>query len=348
MNTVLKNTTIALFTINLAACGVIDTVTEGSAATSDSMDSGMDQLTGGQFDPMHFACYNESNYQVNLAGQPVYFDLMHTCVQLKGPDWMTDENMVKILDGCTTACTKAYGGVNNHCVNEGWKSVEPTGTECDPKNYGPEYGGDILWLDGVQSSDRQVKCDLRTTCGDLFGAAIAERLQSGAVLPDERPLSGAQRRSELQLRVAYGDGGPLDVAGTIEYSTSQCGETACPLYLGDAELLQSSDDWRMVLVLGELGRIDKQISNVRVRLAKPALGISLTDGQVAFPAESLTFHVEAEVAGAVHPLVENGAQSFWVQNPVAVVGRLDDGSLDLEMDVATLFGSVRLTTLRDE
>jgi hypothetical protein len=49
------------------------------------------------------------------------------------------------------------------------------------------------------------------------------------------------------------------------------------------------------------------------------VGISLTDGQVAFPAETLTFRVDVEIAGAAHPLLENGAQSFLVRNPTAVL-----------------------------
>ncbi len=352
MNTILKNTTVALLTtISLAACGLFEKTTDSDSATGDSMDSGMDSSpddpTGWADNVMHFNCYNDSNYQVNPAGGKVYFPLMNTCVELLDSNWESEENMTIILDGCTAMCQKSYGGWQNHCVNEGWKSVEPTETDCNPENYGPEYGGDVLWLDGVRSLDRQVKCDLRTTCGDVFVPSIAEMLRGGNVLPDERPPSGAQQQSDLQFRVEYGTGGPLDLVGTLEYSINVCGETACPFYLGDLELLQMSDVWRMAFALDGLGSINKNISNLRVRLAKPTLGISLTDGQVAFPAEALTFRVDVEVAGAEHSLIGNGTQSYLVRNPTAVVGRLIDGSLVLEMEVPTLAGPVRFSTRRD-
>lgn len=352
MSTTLKTTTLALVTtFSLAACGwtfePIDSDSTNNPTNNSGMDSGMEDPTGTWLQPMHFACYNDSNYQVNAGGYPVHFDLMHTCVEIEGSDWMSDANMTKILDGCSKSCQESAGGWQNHCENEGWKSVEPTDTPCDPYTYKAEYGGDLVWLDGVQSIDRQVKCDLRTTCGDVFGKVVADMLQSGDAVEDERP-SGAQYHQEIQLYIDYGNNRPLDLAGTIEYSRAHCGESACPFYLGDMEVLQGSADWRMVLDLGESGKIDKQIKYSGIRLVKPALGISLQDGQVAFPAETLMFRVDVEVAGPAHPLLENGSQSFLLQNPVPVLGRLDAGTLDLEMEVPTGFGSVRVTTVRSE
>ncbi len=350
MSTTLKTTTLALVTtFSLAACGWTFEPIDSDSTNNPTNDSGMGDPTDGVNGiPMHFACYNDSNYQVNAAGGSVYFDLMHTCVEIEGTDWMSDENMTKILDGCSTACQTALGGWKNHCVNEGWKSVEPTDAECDPNDYKAEYGSGILWLDGVQSLDRQVKCDLRTTCGEAFGVTIAELLQGEALLQEQRPPSGAQHSSDLQIRLAYGDGNALDLAGTIEYSTTKCDESACPFYLGDVELLQTSDDWRMLLDLGDWGRLDKQAANIHLRLAKPTLGILLKDGQIAFPADALTFRVDVEVAGSAHPLVENGSQTFLVRNPVPMLGRLDKGSLELAVDVPTGFGDARLSTIRGE
>ena len=350
MSTTLKNTTLALLTtFNLAACGwTIEPIGDDSSSTNNSgMDSGMDDPTGTLLMSMHFSCYNDSNYQVNAGGYPVRFDLMHTCVEIEGSEWESAENMTKILDGCTKACQESAGGWQNHCENEGWKSVDPTGTPCDPYTYKAEYGGDILWFDGVQSVDRQVKCDLRTTCGDMFGESVADLLQSGNVLEDERP-SGAKNHRDLELRIDYGNNHPLDLAGAIEYTTSQCGEPACPFYLGDFEVLQGAADWHMVLDLGEFGRIDKQIKYTGIRLVKPALGISLQDGQVAFPAETLMFRIDVEVAGPAHPLLENGSQSFLLRNPIPVLGRLNAGTFILGMDVPTGFGSARISTVRSE
>lgn len=350
MTTTFKTTILALVTaFNLAGCGwTFEPIDDSSTS---GMDSAADESTptgGVDGTPMHFICHNDSNYQVNAAGGSVYFPLMHTCVEIEGADWMSEENMTKILDGCSNSCQTSIGGWKNHCVNEGWKSVELTDVECNPDDYNAEYGGGILWLDGVQSVDRQVKCDLRTTCGEAFGATISEMLRTDALLPDERPPSGAQNGSELELRLGYGQGKPLQLDGTIEYSTVQCGESACPFYLGDATFIQAADDWRMLLDLGDMGGLDKQVANVYMRLARPALGISLRDGQVAFPADTLTFRVEVEVAGRVHPLVENGTHTFWVRNPVPLLGRLHDGSFELATDVPTGFGVARLSTVRGQ
>ena len=50
--------------------------------------------------------------------------------------------------------------------------------------------------------------------------------------------------------------------------------------------------------------------------------------------------------GISDALLENGSETFWLQNPTAVVGRLVDGSLDLQMEVPTAFGSVKVETTR--
>ncbi len=347
MSTTLKTTTLALVTtFSLAACGwtfePIDSDSTNNPTNNSGMDSG-DPTEGDAF-PMHFTCYNDTNYQVNAAGNPVHFDLMHTCVSLDGPDWTTEANMTKIYDACSATCQKTAGGWSNHCENEGWKSVEPTGIDCDPEEYAPEYGDDVLWLDGVRSNQRQVTCDLRTTCGDRFGATVVDRLQGDAIVSDESSPSGAQQQADLQLRIETGSGSLLDVSGAIDYTISPCGEMACPFYLGDLELLQTTEDRRMVLDMGALGRVDKKISNLQIRLAKPVLGLALKDGQVAFPAETLTFRVDVEVAGAAHPLLENGVQSFWVRNPIPVLGRMDGDFLGLDMEVPVGLGSLRFTT----
>ena len=189
---------------------------------------------------------------------------------------------------------------------------------------------------------RQLKCDLKGTCGDLFGVEIADKLKGEVRSPDDRESSGAEQAADLQLQVTYGKASALQLEGHIEFSTLDCGEEVCPIYLEDVDLSQAQASWPVLLDLGAFGRIDKQVSNVHARLARPALGIALEDGQIAFPAEALLFRVEVDVAGATHLLLENGKQSFWMRNPEVVLGRLVDGSLELKMDLPTEFGRVQV------
>lgn len=347
MTSLLKITTTTLFVLGVPAClEPIDPIND--SAESGVADSGMVDPTDGLQPGTYFVCYNDSNYMVNSAGQSVDFDLMHTCVSLEDPlNWMSDENMQKVLEGCSQTCQKTIGGQNNKCEIAGWKGAEPVNPDvlnstCDPNEYFHDLGGDILWLDGVQSPKRQLKCDLKGTCGDLFGVEIADKLKGEVRSPDDRESSGAEQAADLQLQVTYGKASALQLEGHIEFSTLDCGEEACPIYLGDVDLSQAQASWPVLLDLGAFGRIDKQVSNVHARLARPALGIALEDGQIAFPAEALLFRVEVDVAGATHLLLENGKQSFWMRNPEVVLGRLVDGSLELKMDLPTEFGGVQV------
>ena len=109
---------------------------------------------------------------------------MNTCALVsEGEPWNSEANMAKILDACSATCAKTWGTPNNHCENDGWTAAEPTYGEplkanCDVDDYGPEYGGEVLWLDGVQSPKRQVTCDLNSDCGLMFSSEVAEKLQS--------------------------------------------------------------------------------------------------------------------------------------------------------------------------
>ena len=311
----------------------------------------MEPTTGGldkKYDYVHFTCHNGSNYQAYPAG-PYYFSFMHTCAAIaEGESWTSEANMQNILDACSATCAKTWGAPDNHCENDGWSSVEPTYGQgpCDPNSYGPEYGGEVLWLDGVQSPKRQVTCDLNNDCGLMFDAAIAEKLQNkgyNSAIEDE---SAAENVSELHLAVKTGSGRPLGLSGALEYSTAACKEDACPFYLGSLDLEQTDSSWPINVDIGALGRLDKTVSGLRVQLAEPTLGITLADGQVAFPTGSLLLRVDVQLTGSTHALIENGAETFWLRNPTPIVGRLIDGSLDLKIDAAAPFGTVRIEATR--
>lgn len=350
MTTIIRDSILVCLALFTTACVDYGPVNDGSE--SGSMDSGSDDPTGGSLLGTYFICYNDTNYQVNAGGVPFYFQAMNACVVLEDPvNWMSPENQEKILNACSQVCQASYGGKNNHCVDSGWKGAEPVyenvlESTCDPDQYGgPEYGGGILWLDGVQSPDREVACDLHGTCGDLFGPDIAKQLKSGRT-PDDGESSGAQQSIELHLSVESNTMSELRLDGNMDFTQVACGESACPFYLGDADIVQAEGHWRIALDLGALGRVDKRLSNARIKLARPSLGILLANGQLAFPAESLQFRVDAEITGAPHPFVENGEQSFWLANPTVVLGRLIDGALEIDMEIPSEFGPFHLSTRR--
>jgi hypothetical protein len=325
-----------------------------ATSNADASEGGNTQpTTGGQSDdiPVNFTCYNGSNFQALPAG-PYYFPLMNTCaVVSESEPWNSEANMESILDACSATCAKTWGAPNNHCENDGWTAAEPTYGEplkanCNVEDYGPEYGGEVLWLDGVQSPKRQVTCDLNSDCGLMFNSEVAEKLQSKRPTLRAEDESAAEHVSGLHLEATTGSGRPLSLGGAFEYSTIECGEVACPFYLGRLDLEQTDSAWRLSIDLGALGRLDKSVSGLRVQLGKPTLGIALADGQVAFPAGSLLLRIEAQLKGTSDALLENGSETFWLRNPTAVVGRLVDGSLDLQMEVPTTFGSVKVETTR--
>lgn len=355
MTSHIKTASLILSAVLPSACGWSIGVPEPESTTSNanaSDDGATEPTTGSNLDSLfiHFTCYNRSNFQA-LPGGPHYFELMHTCASVaEGDPWNSEANMKKILDACSATCAETWGTPNNHCENDGWASAEPTygeplSTNCDPNLYGPEYGGEVLWLDGVQSPERQVTCDLHSDCGLMFSADIAESLQSKRSDSMAEDDSAAEHVSGLHLDVTTGTGRPLSLSGAFEYSSTACGENACPFYLGHLDLEQTDSAWRLNVDLGALGRLDKSVSGLRVQLAEPTLGIALTDGQLAFPAGSLLLRIDAHLKGTSHALLENGAETFWLRNPTAVVGRLVDGSLDLRMEVPTAFGAVKAETL---
>ena len=356
MTSHLKTASLSLCTLLSAACEYSvgpPPSNPTTATTTDATDDGgmTEPTTGGEnekYDYVHFTCWNSSNYQDYPAG-PYYFSYMHTCAAVaKGESWESAANMQNILNACSATCAKTIGTPHNHCENDGWASVEPTVGQgpCDPNSYGPEYGGEVLWLDGVQSPKRQVTCDLNSDCALMFDAAISKKLQNKG---DNSALDGdsaAENVSEVHLDVKTGSGRSLGLSGALEYSTAACKAEACPLYLGSLDLEQTDSSWPLSVDLGALGRLDKNVSGLRVQLAEPTLGITLADGQVAFPTGSLLLRVDVELKGSKHALIENGAETFWLRNPNPIVGRLIDGSLDLKMDAAVPFGTVRIETTR--
>lgn len=357
MTSHIKTASLTLCTLLSAACeysvGPVEPPANPTTATTAdaSDDGGMTEPTGGEdnkYNYVHFTCYNESNYQA-YPGGPYYFPFMHTCASIaEGESWQSEANMQNILDACSATCAKTFGAPDNHCENGGWSSVEPTYGQgpCDPNSYGPEYGGEVLWLDGVQSPERQVTCDLNSDCGLKFDAAVTKKLQNKGLNSAIDGDSAAENVSEINLEVKTGSGLPLGLSGALEYSTAACKEEACPFYLGRLDLEQTDSSWRLNVDLGALGRLDKNVSGLRVQLAEPTLGITLADGQVAFPADSLLLRVDVQLKGSTHALIENGAETFWLRNPTPIVGRLVDGSLDLKMDAAAPFGTVRIETNR--
>jgi hypothetical protein len=187
----------------------------------------------------------------------------------------------------------------------------------------------------VQSPERQVTCDLKSDCGLMFNADVAEKLQSKgppAVAEDD---SAAENVSGLQLEVTTGSGGPLRLGGAFEYSTIACGEVACPFYLGRLDLEQTDSAWPLSVDLGALGRLDKSVSGLRVQLGEPTLGIALADGQVAFPAGSLLLRIDAQLAGTSDAFARERGRDLLAAQPDRRGGpargrlaRPQDGGLD--------------------
>ena len=356
MTSPIKTASLILATVLSSACGwdvIPDDPPSDATSNADAPDDGNNEPTTGNDVgiAVNFTCYNGSNFQALAAG-PYYFPVMNTCavVSVSEP-WNSEANMESILNACSATCAQAWGTPNNHCENDGWTAAEPTYGEplkanCDLDDYGPEYGGEVLWLDGVQSPKRQGTCDLNSDCGLMFSEEVAQKLQSKQSNVMAEDESAAEHMSGLHLDATTGSGRPLSLGGGFEYSTVECGEVACPFYLGRLDLEQIDSAWRLSVDLGVLGHLDKSVSGLRVQLGKPTLGIALADGQVAFPAGSLLLRIDAQLKGISDALLENGSETFWLQNPTAVVGRLVDGSLDLQMEVPTAFGSVKVETTR--
>ena len=356
MTSHLKTASLLLSVVLPSACGWIDypdsPPPDDSTTTTDASDDGASEPTTGmdnKYDYVHFTCFNKTNYQVYPTGA-YYFQLMHTCATVSADEpWDSDANLEAIIGACSATCAKTSGAPYNQCEDDGWASVAPTygeplTTNCNLEDYGPEYGGEVLWLDGAQTPERQVSCDLNSDCDLMFGADVREDLRSKGKRSGTGDDSAVERISGLELDVTTGTGRPLSLSGVIGYSTSACGKVACPLYLGLLDLEQTESAWDLSVDLGALGRLDKTVSSLHVQLGEPTLGIALADSQIAFPAGSLLLRIDVELGGAASALLGNGTETLWLRNPTAVVGRLVDGSLDLQLEVPTAFGAVKVGT----
>ena len=141
----------------------------------------------------------------------------------------------------------------------------------------------MLWLDGVQSPERQVTCDLNSDCGLKFDAAVAKKLQNKGLNSAIDGDSAAENVSEIHLDVKTGSGLPLGLSGALEYSTAACKEEACPFYLGRLDLEQTDSSWRLNVDLGALGRLDKNVSGLAFSSPSPRSGSLSPTGRSRFP-----------------------------------------------------------------
>jgi hypothetical protein len=108
--------------------------------------------------------------------------------------------------------------------------------------------------------------------------------------------------------------------GRVEYSAPDCGEPACPFYLANLTLANTSDTWEFYsnVLMDEV-----QVTSVSVQLRQPTLGAwNTSTGEFYIGKQRVELWVEGTLQiGAGSRLTE----SYLVANPDAVFGRIGPG-----------------------
>jgi hypothetical protein len=167
---------------------------------------------------------------------------------------------------------------------------------------------EALWLS--DNSQIELACLTVESCAGLFDVNIMRHLvPSSPALPgvDEAEAkhlltTGAGSPSIMTLRFVNQDDpseGSMPVAGHIEYTALDCGESTCPFYLGNLTVTNTSDTWDLH---SEALGADVEITNLQVRLRGPTLGVwRPSTGEVYLDDQMLELRVDFDLAVAGDP-----------------------------------------------
>jgi hypothetical protein len=111
-----------------------------------------------------------------------------------------------------------------------------------------------------------------------------------------------------------------EVAGRIEYSAAECGETECPFYVANMTLTNPVDAWNL---WSEFQAELIHVTDIRVSLRRPVLGIWNTQTREVYIGEGMMeIQVEATAAVGAGDLETS---NFFIVNSADLFGELGGG-----------------------
>lgn len=265
-------------------------------------------------------CQNDSdvNWYKNLAGGTEHPDPMEVCIHKDNGDAEARTACSSRCEGLSYAVESCEDGGCN-CKDEGWTSTSNTNQACAPELYGWDIGviqGELGLTAAQEVLD--LPCDLNLSCADYLPISAREQLwlppTSSAPTTADTPV---QTLAPTTSSVKFKGAGQTSwtaksFTGGAAYTAVDaldCGADACPFYLAQLDMTQTSGTWYVPFEVGGVTLL-KELSNLTIGLARPTLGVWLPNsGDVIFPPHALTLTVDATVGGSTNTYGENGSYS---------------------------------------
>lgn len=243
-------------------------------------------------------------------------------------NWVNDDDDLEFLQTeCAAACADLdtkYGGmlcnvgdwaIQNYeyiDVPSDWELVsDPSHLSCDPLPLPMKDGWETPILNTgssptwpSNSSAISVDCTNFEDCRGEFDAPLNEvmfyddnSIPWGEDMGYGDHLATSTSSSTLAITFVNPGGAPSsdsnDAGGRVEYSASDCGDTACPFYLANLTLSNTADTWSLY---SEDLLENVYITNITAQLRRPTLGIWKTaTGEFYIDDERLQIYITGTV-----------------------------------------------------
>lgn len=233
------------------------------------------------------------------------------------------------------------------CLDEGWTSVGPKWNSaedryetCTPATYLLDFSPvELKFGSATAGHAADLPCDLSDDCIGYFSQDVRSAMWVS-------PSLNVRETADNMMETVVGSeveilGVAEDLIGTSAYTAASCVADACPFYMSQLELVTTAP-MTVTVTLPLLGTHVKTLSDIRIVLEGPSLGIWTTQGnsRVLFPPNSLRLVLGATISGATNTFGENGYYEQGFVPNEWVMGSLDlNGDLSLSLDGVDAMGA---------
>lgn len=247
---------------------------------------------------------DKANWVIKGAEPPTYIKVLAT----------------QLTDPAERTCNPWYS------KNEVGKS--PTITTVIPAGQTPQWPTDRTFV--------SLSCSNFLSCSAEFDEEVMRHLNhmigtppgANEVEADYLATSSVASLSSLSLTIHNAPGPSTDsnwVGGRFEYSAPDCGLAACPIYLGNLTLTNSSDIWS-IYSDALLDNVD--VENIEIQLRRPVLGVWRTGSdEVYFGDQMLDLRVTFDISIG---LGTSTSVTKYVTNSGPIFGDIGGGAVQLD------------------
>jgi hypothetical protein len=115
------------------------------------------------------------------------------------------------------------------------------------------------------------------------------------------------------------------VGGRAEYTALDCGQSTCPLYLGNLHIMNATDSWDLY---SEAENANVTVTNIHIQLRHPTLGVwRPSTGEIYFDQQALDLDVDFDLIIMLPPTVVLGPF-----DPGLLVSSIVEHSIDPDND----------------